>query len=174
MSLNDYSNLIKLSQMKLPVGTFVHIYHDSFIHTVKNNVLGRYDDHHVGKVVQVDEPCVQVQYGSETNIGTYDIGTLGIVTVGLKPTAITKTGSLGDPSQGNSGFIREWSNFGKGDALKIYNPATATETMYPVSDLEFRIGESVLGGLLSRRGGRRVTLRQKKRSSLLTRFLKRV
>lgn len=174
MSLNEYSNLLKVSQLMFSVGSHVHIYHDTFINQVSNNVLGKYDDHHVGKVVKIEDPCVHVQYGSETNIGIYDRGSLGLVSARIKPTAITKTGSLGDPSQQKSGFITEWSNFGKGDTVKVYDPKTLKETTYPVTDLEFIISESALSSLLGARGGRRVTLRNRKLPSIFTRILKRV
>lgn len=172
MSLTDYSNLVRLSQKTFTVGSRVHIYHDSFIHNVSNNVLGTYDDHRVGKVVKIEEPCVHVQYGSETNIGIYDIASLAFVTVRLKPTATTTTGSLGLPTQNRVGFITDWSDFGTGKSVKIYNPVSVKETAYDVSELEFLVRESNLGFLS--RGGRRVTLRNKKGSSLFTRFLKRV
>lgn len=173
MSLTDYDNLVKLSQKTFQVGTRVHIYHDSFVTNVTNNVLGRYDDHRVGKVVKIDEPCVHVQYGSEANIGVYDTASLGFVTARLKPTATTTTGSLGIPSQNKKGFITDWSDYGKGNTVKIFEPTSVKESTYFASDLEFVISETAMSSLL-RRGGRRVTLRNKKMNSMYTRFLKRV
>lgn len=173
MSLADYENVVKLSQKTFTVGSRVHIYHDSFVSNVANNVLGRYDDHRVGKVLKVEEPCVHVQYGSESNVGIYDIASLGFVTARLKPTATTTTGSLGIPSQNKKGFITDWSDFGKGATVKIFEPTSVKESTYFVSDLEFLISESQTGGILAR-GGRRTTLRKKKMPSLFTRILKRV
>lgn len=178
MSVQDYTNLLSLANKN--VGDYVHIYHDSFIHNVKNNVLGRYDDHAIGKIVKIEGSCAHVQYGSEANIGIYDRASLGLVLVSLKPTATSTTGSLGAPSDrrpNKLGFILEWSNFGKGTTVKVSVLGLgAPPSLYDVNDLNFTITESIDSAVtLVRSGGsRRVTLRNKKFSSKYTRFLKRV
>jgi hypothetical protein len=170
MSVVDYLNLIQLSSRG--VGHYVHIYHDSFVHNVKNNVLGRYDDHNVGKIVKIENGCAHVQFGAENNIGIYDFTALGLLKVSLKSTAVEKKGALGVPGLNQTGSIMEWSNFGKGDTVKVYNPIKAAESVYNVPDLEFTITETVLSGL-QRRGGKR-TLRKKRLPAAYTRLLKRV
>jgi hypothetical protein len=169
MSIRDYINLSYLAIKD--VGDYVHIYHDSFIHNVKNNVLGRYDDHSIGKIVKKEGPCAHVQFGSENNIGIYDMASLANVVITLKNTAVTKTGSLGNPIAKILGQIQEWSNFGKGDTVLVKGPTTTSS--YPVSDLEFR--PMARFDIPSTRGGsRRVTLRKKKLPSSYTRLIKRV
>ena len=172
MSIRDYINLSYLAIKE--VGDYVHIYHDSFIHNVKNNVLGRYDDHIIGKIVKIEGPCAHVQFGSENNIGIYDMASLANVSITLKATAVTKTGSLGNPITKILGQIQEWSNFGKGDTVLVKGPTTTSS--YPVSDLEFRpVARFDLPLVTSVRGGsRRVTLRNKKLPSSYTRLIKRV
>lgn len=174
MSVSDYTNLIKLSSKG--VGQYVHIYHDSFVHNVKNNVLGRYHDHNVGKIIKFENRCVHVEFGAQNNIGIYDESSLGIVSVSLKPTATNKTGCLGVSEMNQTGSILEWSNFGKGDTVKIFNSLARTnpETLYNVSDLQFTLTESVLSGLLRRGGQRTQTLRKKRLPAAYTRLLKRV
>lgn len=175
MSIQDYANLGIIFSS---IGDYVHIYHDSFIHNIKNNVLGRYDDHIIGKVIKQEGPCIHVQYGSEANVGIYDTTSLGIVKVSLKPTATNTTGALGAPSENKKGFIVEWSNFGKGDTVKVTVLALGkvSTSLYDVNDLVFTILESIHSGVsLVRSGGsRRVTLRNKNFSSKYTRLIKRV
>ncbi len=170
MSVADYTNLSKLTSKG--VNQYVHIYHDSFVHNVKNNVLGRYDDHNVGKIVKIENGCAHVQFGAENNIGIYDLTALANVNVSLKSTAVEKKGALGVPGFNRIGSIMEWSNFGKGDKVKVFNLSTTAASVYNVSDLEFTITESVLSGL-QRRGGKR-TLRKKRLPAAYTRLLKRV
>jgi hypothetical protein len=172
MSVADYSNLLKLSTKS--IGHFVHIYHDSFVHNVQNNVLGSYDDHNVGKVVKVEAECVHVQFGAENNIGIYDTNSLGLVEASLKPTAINKSGALGVPGLNYRGYIMEWSNFGKGDTVKIFNKTTTAASVYNKSDLEFHIVDSHVQGALKRGGQRTQTFRKKRLPAGYTRSLKRV
>lgn len=176
MSIQSYTNILSLGNKT--VGEYVHIYHDSFIHNVANNVLGRYDDHNVGKIIDIKDGCAYVQYGSEANIGIYDVQSLGLVSVSLKPTATNTTGSLGPPSETKKGFIMDWSNFGKGTTVKVSVLGLgAPPSVYNVTDLVFTISESMQSVVsLIRTGGsnRRVTLRKKKLPFFYTRLLRRV
>jgi hypothetical protein len=179
MSIQDYANLGNIGDITghMLLGGYVHIYHDSFIHNVKNNVLGRYDDHNIGKIVGKLASCVEVQYGSEANIGTYDNASVGTLTVSLKPTAMNTTGSLGNPAENKKGVLMYWSNFGKGDTVKVSAVGLGKPpSLYSVNDLVFTIVDSIQSGVsLVRSGGsRRVTLRNKKFSSKYTRLVKRV
>jgi hypothetical protein len=176
MSIQSFTNILTLGAKS--VGQFVHIYHDAFVHNVANNVLGRYDDHNVGKIIDIKDGCAYVQYGSEANIGIYDVQSLAALTVSLKSTSANKTGTLGVPTENRKGYILEWSNFGKGDTVKVreagllFPPST-----YNVSDLIFTISDSMHSSVtLVRKGGsnHRVTLRKKKLPSFYTRLLKRV
>ncbi len=172
MSVVDYTNLIKLASKG--VAQYVHIYHDSFVHNVKNNVLGRYDDHNVGKIMKIENGCAHVQFGAENNIGIYDANSLGLIEVSLKPTATNKSGALKIPRFNYRGYIMEWSNFGKGDTIKIFNKTTTAASLYNVSDLEFHIVDSTIPEVLRRGGQRTQTLRKKRLPAAYTRLLKRV
>ena len=178
MSIDKFKNLLELHQRK-NVGDYVHIYHDNLPFGVKNNVLGKFDDHSVGKIIAIKDGCAEVQYGSETNIGTYDLGSLASVIAELKPTAINKTGTLGNPSEKQKGIILDWSNFGKGDKVKVSVVGLLKPpTVYDMTDLVFIISDSYKPSVsLIRSGGgsnRRVTLRKKKLPAKLTRLIKRV
>jgi hypothetical protein len=170
MSVRDYEHLTKLATKG--VNQYVHIYHDSFVHNVKNNVLGRYDDHNVGKIIKIEDGCAHVEFGAQNNIGIYDVTALGNVKVSLKATATNKTGCLGAPGSNYDGSIMEWSNFGKGDSIKVFNLTTTAASVYTVSDLDFTIVESLID---KKHGGRRTqTLRKKRLPAAYTRLLKRV
>ena len=177
MSIQDYTNIQNLGAKY--VGQYVHIYHDSFIHNVSNNVLGRYDDHNVGKIVEVKDGCALVQYGAENNIGIYDVQSLGLVDVSLKSTATIKTGTLGNPSENKKGTILEWSNFGKGDKVKVsvvglLNPPSIYDTVDLIFHIPSPTNPSVVFVQRQAGGNRRITLRKKKLPSYYTRLLKRV
>lgn len=177
MSIDNFRNLFNLHSTK-NVGQYVHIYHDDFLVGVTNNVLGKFNDHNVGKIMAIKDGCAEVQYGSEANIGIYSLGSLAPVIAELKPTAINKTGSLGNPSEKKQGMIINWSNFGKGDKVNVaVIELGIPPTLYDVNDLSFLISDVSNSGITLVKGGssnRRITLRKKKLPSKYTRMIKRV
>lgn len=171
MSIKNYEHL--LFQADYKNAHFVHIYDDAFVHNVANNVLGRYDDHRIGKIVKVENGCVHVQYASDDNIGIYDMQALGIVSVKLKDYDDDRSkGSLGDPEDNEVGII---SYFTEEDKVMVRALGkNKPPSIYKTSELLFTV-DVLHSPLLKILGGyRRTTLRNNKFPSLYTRFVKRV
>ena len=193
MSVTDKSYSYLLNPSTIVPNQYVALLDDKVAVGVTNNVLGKASDHAIGKVIKIENGCAHVQYGSEQNIGIYDVLSLGSVFATLKNGAINQTGCLGASTANASkrivGSVVDWSNFGKGDQVKISikkprsTGTTKPDTSYSVTDLIFHIASNTTtqAGIMQDKmsgGGssqqKRYTVRRKKFTNLFTRFIKRV
>jgi hypothetical protein len=164
------------------VGDYVALLDDTLNTTPDaTNVLGKFADHNVGEIMSiVSTECVEVRFGSDRNIGIYDVKSLGFVSVTLAPSA-PSTGVLKTPSEQKVGYIKAWSNYGKGDTVLVTAGALPS-TSYKVCDLMFHITvhrppanytlskEKMKGGSYIKRK----TVKRTQTKAFFTRFLKRV
>jgi hypothetical protein len=146
----------------------------------KKEVLGKVSDLRVGEVTEVlNDQCVNVRFGSQTSIGTYDQKCLGYVSVTLKEGGF-EGGMLGAPAEQKVGYIKSWSNWGLGDAVLIKLKETAPANNYKVSDLKFHITTvpplygSRVDASQMKGGAKRKTIRRPRTKSFFTRFFRRV
>ena len=168
------------SRLDFSVGDFVALIDDKLNPNNEGNVLGRASDHRVGEITRIiSSQCVEVRYGSETNVGAYDAKCLGHVSVTLKEGG-SDTGMLGAPSEKKVGYIKSWSNFGQGDTVLVKLKQTAPANNYKASDLIFYIttNKPIYGARLDATqmsgGSKRKTMRRSRTKSFFTRFLSRV
>lgn len=148
------------------VGDYVMIANDAYLVNVGNNVLGSAASKNVGKVVAVEEYCVKVQFGGESNIGTYDPLSLAFVYAQLSPTTSFQKGALGKSDDEVIGLIIDWPEYGKGLTVEVQNPQTKTKSHYQVADLVFQV--SYVRIISEKTGGQRRTLRNPKRLKSFT------